>query len=282
MEITPVLSVIMPCYNQAQYIEEAIESVINQSYRNWELIIIDDGSTDNSFEIAEKYASGDQRIKCLSQPNGGPSKARNNGVKKSVGKYLMFFDSDDKLAPQYFDKGIDYMSSHPNCAVFYSRLKRFGKKNDELTIRFTSYQDHLCSSSLFPTCIIHRTDFERIGGFDEDMKGYEDWEMFIRLLYHNDNVYQYPEIMFFYRWNMDPNSINLQAIKKSGEIMEYIYNKNKQIYDEVFGCPFYSIQKANYLQKELDKIIASCKYRVGSFFANPVKEFKKWYKSLFY
>ena len=114
------------------------------------------------------------------------------------------------------------------------------------------------------------------------MKGYEDWEMFIRLLYHNDNVYQYPEIMFFYRWNMDPNSINLQAIKKSGEIMEYIYNKNKQIYDEVFGCPFYSIQKANYLQKELDKIIASCKYRVGSFFANPVKEFKKWYKSLFY
>lgn len=66
MEITPVLSVIMPCYNQAQYIEEAIESVINQTYRNWELIIIDDGSTDNSFEIAEKYASGDQRIKCLS------------------------------------------------------------------------------------------------------------------------------------------------------------------------------------------------------------------------
>lgn len=281
MEITPVLSVIMPCYNQAQYIEEAIESVINQTYRNWELIIIDDGSTDNSFEIAEKYASGDQRIKCLSQPNGGPSKARNNGVKKSVGKYLMFFDSDDKLAPQYFDKGIDYMSSHPNCAVFYSRLKRFGKKNDELTIRFTSYQDHLCSSSLFPTCIMHRTDFERIGGFDEDMKGYEDWEMFIRLLYHNDNVYQYPEIMFFYRWNMDPDSINLQAIKKSGEIMEYIYNKNKQIYDEVFGCPFYSIQKANYLQKELDKIIASRKYRTGSFLADPIGGIRKWFISLF-
>ena len=278
MEITPVLSVIMPCYNQAQYIEEAIESVINQSYRNWELIIIDDGSTDNSFEIAEKYASGDQRIKCLSQPNGGPSKARNNGVKKSVGKYLMFFDSDDKLAPQYFDKGIDYMSSHPNCAVFYSRLKRFGKKNDELTIRFTSYQDHLCSSSLFPTCIIHRTDFERIGGFDEDMKGYEDWEMFIRLLYHNDNVYQYPEIMFFYRWNMDEGSVNLQAIRRSKEIMEYIYDKNRAIYDEYFGNPIHSIQQANYLQQEMDKLLASRKYRIGSLMANPWRMIKKWFK----
>lgn len=278
MEITPVLSVIMPCYNQAQYIEEAIESVINQSYRNWELIIIDDGSTDNSFEIAEKYASGDQRIKCLSQPNGGPSKARNNGVKKSVGKYLMFFDSDDKLAPQYFDKGIDYMSSHPNCAVFYSRLKRFGKKNDELTIRFTSYQDHLCSSSLFPTCIIHRTDFERIGGFDEQMKGYEDWEMFIRLLYHNDNVYQYPEIMFFYRWNMDEGSVNLQAIRRSKEIIEYIYNKNRAIYDEYFGSPIHSIRQANYLQQEMDKLLASRKYRIGSFMANPWRMIKKWFK----
>ena len=272
----------MPCYNQARYIDEAIQSVIRQTYKDWELIIVDDGSTDDSFSIAKTYAQSDSRIKAFSQDNGGPSKARNNGVKRSSGKYIMFFDSDDRLAPQYLDRGVQYMTSHPECTVFYSRLKRFGKMNDEVGIHFISYEQELCVSSLFLTCIIKRSDFVRIGGFDEQMKGYEDWEMFIRLLYHNDNVYQYPEIMFFYRWNMDPNSINLQAIKKSGEIMEYIYNKNKQIYDEVFGCPFYSIQKANYLQKELDKIIASCKYRVGSFFANPVKEFKKWYKSLFY
>lgn len=282
MATTPILSIIMPCYNQAQYIDEAIQSVVRQTYKDWELIIVDDGSTDDSFSIAKRYAQSDSRIKAFSQENGGPSKARNNGVKRSSGKYIMFFDSDDRLAPQYLDRGVQYMTSHPECTVFYSRLKRFGKMNDEVGIHFISYEQELCVSSLFLTCIIKRSDFVRIGGFDEQMKGYEDWEMFIRLLYHNDNVYQYPEIMFFYRWNMDPNSINLQAIKKSGEIMEYIYNKNKQIYDEVFGCPFYSIQKANYLQKELDKIIASCKYRVGSFFANPVIEFKKWYKSLFY
>lgn len=280
MATTPILSIIMPCYNQAQYIDEAIQSVVRQTYKDWELIIVDDGSTDDSFSIAKRYAQSDSRIKAFSQENGGPSKARNNGVKRSSGKYIMFFDSDDRLAPQYLDRGVQYMTSHPECTVFYSRLKRFGKMNDEVGIHFISYEQELCVSSLFLTCIIKRSDFVRIGGFDEQMKGYEDWEMFIRLLYHNDNVYQYPEIMFFYRWNMDPNSINLQAIKKSGEIMEYIYNKNKQIYDEVFGCPFYSIQKANYLQKELDKIIASRKYRTGSFLADPIGGIRRWFKSL--
>lgn len=278
MATTPILSLIMPCYNQAQYIDEAIQSVIRQTYKDWELIIVDDGSTDDSFSIAKSYAQSDIRIKAFSQDNGGPSKARNNGVKRSSGKYIMFFDSDDRLAPQYLERGIQYMTSHPECTVFYSRLKRFGKMNDEVGIHFISYEQELCVSSLFLTCIIKRSDFVRIGGFDEQMKGYEDWEMFIRLLYHNDNVYQYPEIMFFYRWNMDEGSVNLQAIRRSKEIMEYIYDKNRAIYDEYFGNPIHSIQQANYLQQEMDKLLASRKYRIGSLMANPWRMIKKWFK----
>ena len=278
MATTPILSIIMPCYNQAQYIDEAIQSVIRQTYKDWELIIVDDGSTDDSFSIAKRYAQSDIRIKAFSQENGGPSKARNNGVKRSSGKYIMFFDSDDRLALQYLDIGVQYMTSHPECTVFYSRLKRFGKMNDEVGIHFISYEQELCVSSLFLTCIIKRSDFVRIGGFDEQMKGYEDWEMFIRLLYHNDNVYQYPEIMFFYRWNMDEGSVNLQAIRRSKEIMEYIYDKNRAIYDEYFGNPIHSIQQANYLQQEMDKLLASRKYRIGSLMANPWRMIKKWFK----
>ena len=278
MATTPILSIIMPCYNQAQYIDEAIQSVIRQTYKDWELIIVDDGSTDDSFSIAKRYAQSDSRIKAFSQDNGGPSKARNNGVKRSSGKYIMFFDSDDRLAPQYLDIGVQYMTSHPECTVFYSRLKRFGKMNDEVGIHFISYEQELCVSSLFLTCIIKRSDFVRIGGFDEQMKGYEDWEMFIRLLYHNDNVYQYPEIMFFYRWNMDEGSVNLQAIRRSKEIMEYIYDKNRAIYDEYFGSPIHSIRQANYLQQEMDKLLASRKYRIGSLMANPWRMIKKWFK----
>ena len=84
--------------------------------------------------------------------------------------------------------------------------------------------------------------------------------------------------MFFYRWNMDEGSVNLQAIRRSKEIMEYIYDKNRAIYDEYFGNPIHSIQQANYLQQEMDKLLASRKYRIGSLIANPWRMIKKWFK----
>lgn len=269
--MTPYVSVVMPCYNQGRYIEKAVESIINQTYTNWELIIIDDGSTDDSFQIIQEIQKKDDRICCFTQTNGGPSLARNNGEKKAKGKYICFFDSDDLLSPYYFEKGVKYMDEHTDCAVFYSRIQRFGKLNDELNIRYIDYRHLLGQSALFPTSLIRKVDFDRIGGFDESMKGYEDWEMFIRLLYHNEEVYQYPEIMFYYRWNNDVGSINLQAIKHGEAIREYIYIKNKSIYDEFFGCPINSISKCSYLETELHKIINSRTYKLGRLLMAPYR-----------
>ena len=97
MNKAPVVSIVMPTYNVEEYIASAIESVLVQSFSDWELLIVDDGSTDNSNAVAQKYSMQDKRIKVLRKENGGLSDARNFGLERACGKYVHFFDSDDRL-----------------------------------------------------------------------------------------------------------------------------------------------------------------------------------------
>ena len=94
MSRNPIVSIIMPTYNVEKYLPAAIDSVLRQSYQDWELLVVDDGSTDNSKEIALEYAQKDDRISVLHKDNGGLSDARNYGLSRAQGKYLHFFDSD--------------------------------------------------------------------------------------------------------------------------------------------------------------------------------------------
>ena len=103
-------SIIIPAYNAERYISEAIESVINQTYTNWELIIVNDGSTDNTEKIAQSYAQKDSRITYITQENKGVSVARNIGYNASKGDYLGFLDADDYWLPDNLDEKINYFN----------------------------------------------------------------------------------------------------------------------------------------------------------------------------
>ena len=92
---TPLVSVVIPCYNQAHFLGEAIESVFKQTYKHFEIVVVDDGSTDNTSEVARRYSG----IRCIEQVNQGLSAARNTGIRESKGEYLVFLDADDRLYP---------------------------------------------------------------------------------------------------------------------------------------------------------------------------------------
>ena len=96
-----IISVIIPVYNVEKYLSRCIESVLNQTYRNLEIIIVDDGSTDDSLNICRRYEKKDKRIKVIHQDNGGLSSARNKGLMNSTGEYISFVDSDDWLHPDF-------------------------------------------------------------------------------------------------------------------------------------------------------------------------------------
>ncbi len=116
---TPRLSVVMPVYNTSEYLAESIESVLYQTFRDFELILVDDGSTDNSLEICRKYEKIDGRVTVISQENQGPGATRNNGIERASAQLLMLLDSDDTAAPDMIEKAMDVMSeSDPDLLLF--------------------------------------------------------------------------------------------------------------------------------------------------------------------
>ena len=125
-----MISIIMPVYNSEKYISEAIESVCNQSYKNWELLIVNDGSTDYTSKIIDDFAKKDSRIKVFHRKNEGVSMARNFALNKVCGEYITFIDSDDMYHADRLKRMLQVFEQHENCEIVFSRHKEFrGKLN---------------------------------------------------------------------------------------------------------------------------------------------------------
>lgn len=176
------VSVIVPVYNQEKYLDECIESIINQSYNNLEIILVDDGSTDNSLEICKKYKKQDKRIKLIHKENGGLSSSRNAGLKEATGDYIMFCDSDDYFLPdtvklmeaEITKKDADYViGNYINCTEEGKFWKKpiFDKKlYTNFKVEITDYTKsfYIMSSSvcnkIFRKSFIDEHDFKFVEG----------------------------------------------------------------------------------------------------------------------
>src|SRR5215213_4115846 len=118
--VARLVSVVIPCYNLAHFLGEAIESVLAQSYPNFEIIVVDDGSPDNTSEVAARYPG----VRLVRQENQGLSGARNAGLARSEGEYVVFLDADDRLLPEALEAHLEHLKAHPECAFVSGRLKR--------------------------------------------------------------------------------------------------------------------------------------------------------------
>lgn len=173
----PLISVIIANYNYGHYLAEAIESVLAQRYAQVEVIFIDDGSSDDSLEIARRYP-----ITVLAQPNQGVSAARNNAAQYAHGEYLLFLDSDDLLYPDSLEVLQQRLEKEgPRAGFAYGQLQYFGEKetifkSQAFDPRTLSRENYIQTSAL-----IRREAFHRVGGFDRGFELREDWEFFIRL-----------------------------------------------------------------------------------------------------
>lgn len=244
----PIISVIVPCYNQGQYLAEALDSVLSSTLQDWECIIVNDGSTDNSADVAKRFVERDSRFRLLYQQNAGPSAARNHGVNESTGEFILFLDGDDKIESEYISSGVSYLKRHTDCTLFYCKARTFGSEEKIKNWNYTTYRNLLRYNSIDCCSIIRRKDFDRAGGFDENMRGYEDWDFFIRLLYKHDVVYQDERELFHYRVGANQNSVNAGAIARQDALTLYIYQKNIHIYNDLFGHPQQLLARLEYLE----------------------------------
>lgn len=196
----PVVSVIIPCYNQEKYIAETLDSVLAQTFRDWECIVMDDGSSDGSAAVVRAYCDKDPRIKYFHQENGGVSKARNEAVARSCGEYILPLDGDDLIAPSYIEEALAHMRSNPATKLVYCLADTFGGVSCPWLLKSFSYEDFVWENCIFCTALFRRSDFDAAGGYNVNMvNGLEDWDFLLSLLGPEDVVYQIPKVLFHYR-----------------------------------------------------------------------------------
>ena len=182
----PKVSVIIPTYNREEFIVETINSVLNQTYKDFEIIVVDDGSTDKTKQKLEPFKS---KIKLIEQKNSERAVARNNGVKNSSGEYTAFLDSDDIWTEDKLEKQVELLDSRPDAVLTYGQCLRINEQGEK--IKSAKRQLEGFSGEVFenllmrnfiasPTPMIKRKYFEKTTGFQTKYIPYEDWEFWLR------------------------------------------------------------------------------------------------------
>lgn len=244
---TAIVSVIVPCYNHGMYLAECLESILSQTYTNWECIIIDNGSTDNTKQVSESFAEKDKRFKYIYTSQKGVSFARNFGIKNSAGKYILPVDADDKIAPQYIEKAVAVLNKNESIKLVYCNAQLFGAVNRNWILPEFSLKNILIENIIFCSAVYRRADFDALKGYNEDMvEGFEDWDFWLDLLKDGGEVYKLPETYFYYRIKADSRNHTLD-IEKQKKLRRKIYQNHKELYAKVienadFVYDFYDLQ----------------------------------------
>ncbi len=181
----PIVSVVIPTYNRKSIISRAINSVLNQTYKNYEIIIVDDGSTDDTIEYIKDHFNS--KVKCISQKNKGASSARNRGISEAKGKYVAFLDSDDEWVESKLQGQVAFLEKNPEIALLCGRTYRsdnIKKVNSSISQSivgdlFPTLFMHSFVST--PTVIVKKEVLDEVGGFDTNYKSAEDFDLWLKI-----------------------------------------------------------------------------------------------------
>ncbi len=191
-------SVITPCFNHGKYIHEMLTSVLNQTYRDFEVIIVNDGSTDDTKLILDGIIH--DKVKIIHTSNYGPAHARNLAINESSGSYILNLDADDKIAPAYLEKCVEIFDNHNNIGIIYSEVQLIGANDGPYLIPEYSFENMLKANCIGSTSAFRKSDFLKTTGYSSEMiYGYEDFEFWLSILELGRDVYKIPETMVFYR-----------------------------------------------------------------------------------
>jgi len=180
-----LVSVVIPCHDQAHFLADAIESVLAQTYPHHEIVVVDDGSADNTEEIAASYPG----VRCVRQPNAGLAAARNTGIRRSNGDYLVFLDADDRLLPEALRVGLDALRAHPECAFVSGHYRHIGvdgapMSTPDLPCVFDDHYGALLRTNYVgmpATALYRREVFEHVTGFNPSLSPCADYDLNLRI-----------------------------------------------------------------------------------------------------
>jgi len=199
--IRPFVSVIVPCYNQGQYLAESIGSVLASEYTNLEIIVVDDGSTDlETCQILGALLYPKTRL--VRRENGGLAAARNSGITEAQGQYILPLDADDRIGSVYIGQAVAALEADPDVGIVYCQAEKFGSEEGPWRLAPFSRWRMRLGNSIFCSAVYRRLDWQAVGGYDETLRhGWEDWDFWISVLELGRLVKLLPDVGFYYRKN---------------------------------------------------------------------------------
>jgi len=277
----PKISVIIATYNRAQYLPEAIDSVLNQSYQDFELVIVDDGSVDDTKAIVDKYINSNTgKIRYFYQENKGPGAARNRGIKEAKGEYVAFLDSDDIWLPEKLEKQSRYLEENPGYAMVYTDAYEFNRKvvtkksklatNDRGTMSGEILEHLGMGCFIFlSTVMVRKHVLEQIGSFNPNITIGEDWELWLKIAgkhkigfideilvgyrKHAENIINNLELELQCRHRVINNIFN-QDIRE-----ERLFNKRKSFHSKIcFQGGYHYLVKGKHARARKELIQSIC------------------------
>lgn len=260
--MSELISVIITCYNDGQYLQEAIDSVLAQTWPNIEIIVVDDGSTDR-FTQQVLQNLHHEKIRVYHKANGHLSSARNFGVIRSSGNFFVPLDADDKLHPTFIERAYHILSTDPGIAAVSSWAQHFGVKSDVKILEGGGLINFLRYNNCVACALIRKEVWKQNQGYDERMKeGFEDWEFWINTTKKGWRVFVIPEPLFYYR--IKKKSMVTDTVTKRPEIYFFIINKHRDVYDRYYPQIIYQLEKD--LVNISNNYRKSWSYRIGNTF----------------
>ena len=255
-----MITIVVPCFNQAEYLDTALESVLNQTFKDWECIIVNDGSPDNTEEIAKTWVQKDDRFKYRYQSNAGLSSARNYGIKYANGEFILPLDADDYISNEYLDKAIMEFKKNSNLKLVYCGAEKFGEESGIWKLGEFSLHNLSRTNVIFCSAIFRKSDWEKIGGYDLNLTdGWEDWDFWISLLKNGGEVIKLDFIGFFYRIKHNSMIQGFNAIKRKN-MREYLSIKHADFFVEHYGSFQYLEEKLVEAKKDYKDKLKSEKF----------------------
>lgn len=227
------VSVVIPSYNYGRFLQEAVESVLDQTFQDFEIIIVNDGSTDDTVAVAERLIAEHprHRIRLISQENSGqPAVPRNLGISEAEGRYILPLDPDDKLAPTFLEKAVSILDTEPMTGVAFCHLQHFGDRHDIWNCG-PFRLDVLAQDNVLSYCSLYRKEvWQQVGGYPLNVKGHEDWDFWISVCERGWNGRLIPEPLFWYRKH--GQSLLGSANERRRQLLAQIVLNHPDLYDE--------------------------------------------------
>ncbi|MDI1303874.1 MAG: glycosyltransferase family A protein [bacterium] len=271
-----LVSIIVPCYKQAHFLKESLRSVLDQTYPNWECIIVNDGSPDDTEVKALEWCAKDKRFSYLCKENGGLPSARNAGIKNSKGEFIVALDSDDILHPDFLIQLVPQLQANDTLGIVSCYRFFFAKNKANIISEYkasgSTYHDLMFENKLMPSSIYRKKCWEEVGGYDESMiKGFEDWEFWINITKRGWEFKFVEAFLFYYR--KAKKSMLVDTLNHHAESnMEYIFRKHKELYTTYFDNTaevlFYYIKTHRVGKMEIKN---SLEYKIGKLITKPFK-----------